>query len=152
AQSASDYKALVCVFLFGGNDGNNMVIPYDAVSYQNYANLRTALAIPQASLLPIQTATTKTQYGLHPQLTSMQSLFNNNQMAIVAIVGPLIRPITRTQYRNRTATVPENLFSPSDQQTQWQTLISQGIGATGWGGRTADAVASNNSPSQFPTI
>ena len=97
AQGVPDYKALVCVFLFGGNDGNNTVIPYDASGYNSYFTLRGgsgSVALPQNVLLPIQPASTPTPFALHPRLTELQSLFNQGKLAVVANVGPLVAPTT----------------------------------------------------------
>ncbi len=157
AQSAcpSDYKALVCIFLFGGNDGNNTVIPITtpsnpANSYSNYAQIRGGLALPAADLNVIGNSKGD-QYGLHPGLTELASLYNNKNVAVMVNVGTLVTPLTQAQYKNQLAAIPSNLFSHLDQQTEWQTSLAQGSGATGWGGRVADALQSCNT-SGFPTI
>ena len=153
AQTSSDYKALVCVFLFGGNDGNNTVIPYDAAGYGQYAAVRpvaSGINLAQSSLLPIQPANTTVPYGLHPALPELQSLFVQQNMAILAGVGTLTQPTTRSQYASGLR--PESLYSHSDQQAQWQSAISNAAAATGWGGRMADSVAAYNSASGFPVI
>ena len=155
AQSAPDYKALVCVFLFGGNDGNNTVIPFDNSAYQTYFNARggsASVALAQTSLLPIQPVSSPTPFALHPRLAELQTLFNSGQAAIVANVGPLVLPLTRTQYLARSAAIPANLFSHSDQQNQWQTAMPTSSSPTGWAGRVADAVQAMNAGSQYPTI
>ena len=154
----TDYKALVCVFLFGGNDGNNTVIPVsispqtNAVnSYANYAKARGGLALPQANLVLINTSKGDS-YGLHPSLAELAALYNNNKnVAVLTNVGTLVNPLTQAQYKNQTAQVPQNLFSHLDQQTEWQTAAAQGFAATGWGGRLADAMQDCN-PSGFPTV
>jgi len=151
AAPAGDYRALVCVFLFGGNDANNMVVPNDATGYANYARLRSSLAIPQASLLPITAATGNAAYGLHPNLPGVQSMFANGRAAIVANVGTLVQPTTRTAYLSGMVPVPGNLFSHSDQQSEWQTGNVQALSDTGWGGRAADAVLAMNAPT-FPAV
>jgi uncharacterized protein (DUF1501 family) len=151
AQGMSDYKALVCIFLFGGNDGNNMVIPFDNAAYTNYAALRSILALPQTSILPIPT-NSGAQYALHPRLAGVQNLFNSGHLAIVNNVGMLVKPTTRTQYQNRQVPIPANLFSHSDQQAQFQTAVTSGVSNSGWGGRTADKVVGLNSPATYPTI
>jgi uncharacterized protein (DUF1501 family) len=157
AQSScpSDYKALVCIFLFGGNDGNNTVVPIStpsnpANSYSNYAQIRGGLALPAADLNVIGNSKGD-QYGLHPSLTELASLYNNKNVAVMVNVGTLVTPLTQAQYKNQLAAIPSNLFSHLDQQTEWQTSLAQGSGATGWGGRVADAVQSCNT-SGFPTI
>ncbi len=152
AGPSSGYQALVCVFLFGGNDSNNLIVPNDSAGYQNYATIRSNLALSQSSLLPIVTKTGNVPYGLHPQLPGLQSLFNSGQLAVVANVGTLAQPVTRTQYQQGTATVPVNLFSHSDQQGQWQTAQFDGYAPTGWAGRTADALQTLNAGAQYPPI
>jgi uncharacterized protein (DUF1501 family) len=159
AQNAcpTDYKALVCVFLFGGNDGNNTVIPIStpgsnpANSYDVYAKVRAGLALPQGTLNMIGTSKGD-QYGLHPSLVELAGLYNTNKnVAVMANVGTLVTPLTQDQYKKQLAAIPSNLFSHLDQQTEWQTSLAQGFGATGWGGRLADAVQGCNA-SSFPTI
>ena len=153
----SDYKALVCVFLFGGNDGNNTVIPVSIAqatnpvnSYANYAKIRAGLALPQANLNMINTAKGD-GYGLHPSLVELAALYDSKRLAVVANVGSLVTPLTQTQYLHQTAAIPLNLFSHLDQQTAMQTSEAQGFAATGWGGRLADAMQGCNT-SGFPTI
>jgi len=149
AQTGSSYKALVCVFMFGGNDANNMVVPYDTKGYANYASLRGDLALAQSSLLPL---TPLPNFSLHPSLTEMQSLFNSGNAAIVANVGTLIQPVNRTQYLAG-ATVPTNLFSHPDQQVEWQNAAASGATPTGWAGRISDALAgSYNASATVPMI
>ena len=153
AQSQPDYKALVCVFMFGGNDGNNTLIPIDTGGYGQYAAVRTAASginLPKASLLPIQPTNVGTPFGLHPALGELQTLFNQNRMAILANVGTLTQPITKTQYA--AGVRPESLYSHSDQQAQWQSSISDTVSATGWGGRVADKLAAQNAATGFPVI
>jgi uncharacterized protein (DUF1501 family) len=152
-----DYKALVCVFLFGGNDGNNTVIPVSISpqtnplnSYANYAKVRGGLALPQANLGLINTSKGDA-YGLHPSLTELTALYNNNRAAVLANVGTLVNPLTLAQYKNQAAPVPLNLFSHLDQQTEWQSSAAQGFATTGWGGRLADAMEGCNQ-SGFPTV
>jgi len=161
AQSSTDFRALVCIFLFGGNDSNNLLIPNDAAGYANYLSARKAisaggLALDQSTLLPI---TSKTQqvgtnsFGLHGNLPEVQTLFNNGNLAFLANVGTLVAPTTRAQYTQLTQTVPSNLFSHADQQTQWQTSEPNSFGTTGWAGRIADAVEpAFNASSMFPPI
>jgi uncharacterized protein (DUF1501 family) len=149
AQAAPDYKALVCVFLYGGVDGNNLVVPTDSATYAQYAAVRTASSgvnLTQAELLAIQPAGTG-PYGLHPELSDIHPLFAAGKLAILANVGPLNEPTTKADYF---AKRPDNLFSHSDQQNQWQSAVSAGVSASGWGGRIADAMASQNAG--FPVI
>jgi len=146
-----DYKALVCIFLFGGNDAGNMIIPYD--DYADYALIRqgAGLAIPQSTLLPISVPRLGSRFALHPSLTGLQQLWLQGKLAAVCNVGPLIEPTNRDSYINGTAHLPLNLFSHSDQQNQWQTSVANGTGSSGWGGRTADRLANQNS-SALPVI
>lgn len=149
AQSA-DYKALVCVFLYGGVDGNSLVVPTDNAGYAQYAAVRTAssgVALTQAELLPIQPGNSSTPFGLHPEFVELQPLFGAGKLAVLANVGPLNEPTDRATYL---AKRPDNLFSHSDQQLQWQSSVSSGPSATGWGGRIADEVVAM-SPT-FPVV
>jgi uncharacterized protein (DUF1501 family) len=148
---AEDYKALVCVFLNGGNDSNNVVIPYD--NYAEYAAVRDSggnVQIPQGSLLVIDAPSTGAQFGLHPSVSGLHELYGQGKVAVVCNVGPLVEPTTREAYRNNTARRPTNLFSHSDQQIQWQTSIAGAVSQTGWGGRVADRMAILNPPGGFP--
>jgi len=140
AQSATDYKALVCVFLFGGNDSNNMVIPYDTIGYNSYKSARGGLALAQGSLLPITPPSIGTPFAFHPRFAAMQSLFNNKHLAVLANVGTLVQPTTVQQFRQGGVAVPMNLFSHSDQEAQMQTAILDRVAETGWAGRTADKI------------
>ncbi len=142
AQNATDYKALVCVFLFGGNDSNNMVIPYDTAGYNSYKSARGGLALAQGSLLPVTPPSIGSPFAFHPRFSAMQSLFNNKHLAVLANVGTLIQPTTASQFRNRGVPVPMNLFSHSDQEAQMQTAILDKVAETGWAGRTADKIQS----------
>jgi uncharacterized protein (DUF1501 family) len=152
AGPSSGYQALVCIFLFGGNDSNNLIVPNDTPGYQNYANIRANLALPQNSLLPIIAKTGSVPYGLHPNFPGLQALFNSGQLAVVANVGTLSQPVTRSQYQQGSVPLPLNLFSHSDQQGQWQTAQFDGYGPTGWAGRTADVLLPLNAGSQYPPI
>jgi len=152
AAGATDYRALVCLFLFGGNDGNNTVIPYD--DYASYQAVRgTALNIPKASSLKVDAPSQRAAFGLHPALTEFQTLYNAGKLAVVTNVGTLAAPVTRAQFLAGSPR-PDSLFSHADQQSQWQSSIvtsQDPLSQTGWGGRTADAVASLNSVS-FPMV
>jgi uncharacterized protein (DUF1501 family) len=147
----SDYRALVCVFLAGGNDGNNMIVPVGTTDYTAYANVRGAsgLGIARDTLLPITPSGSGESFGLHPNLTDVQALWNDRKVAAVCNVGPLVQPITRELYQGG-APRPYQLFSHSDQIAQWQTAVAERISQTGWGGRTADRFDVH--PSGFPTI
>ena len=146
-----DYRALVCVFLAGGNDGNNLVVPTDPTGYNAYSTVRNAsgLAIARDMLLPITLSGGAGEFGLHPSLTALQALWNEGKMSIACNVGPLVQPIDRQQYQSG-APRPYQLFSHSDQIAQWQTAIADRVGQTGWGGRTADRFESHTSG--FPMI
>ncbi len=144
---AGDYKALVCVFLFGGNDSNNMIVPMGA-GYTDYSKVRPgAVGHAENVLLPIMDR--GKPYGFHPQLTRVQQLYNQGKAAAVLNVGPLLRPITKAQYKMGSS-VPMNLYSHSDQQQAWQQAATSGP-RSGWGGRAADAlVGSFNQASLLP--
>ena len=148
AQSAPDYKALVCLFLFGGNDASNMVVPVGP-DYAAYATSRGVLAIPEATLLPISPANGDGRlWALHPAMTEAQALFSQRRLALVGNVGSLVAPVARADYLANRASLPPQLFSHSDQQVQWQTSVPDGDGRTGWGGRTADLLRSLNATSR----
>ncbi len=152
AQTSEDYRALVCVFLFGGNDSDNTIVPIDGQARVDYDNVRSSLGIPAASLLPIGSVNHSTYgnttYGFHPNLTGLQGLTSN--MAIVANMGNLVEPLTKAEYRARSKPRPRSLFSHSDQQNQMQTARPLIISPTGWGGRVMDSMAGVNAPSNFP--
>jgi uncharacterized protein (DUF1501 family) len=147
--STPNYKALVCVFLFGGNDGNNLIVPLN--SYSQYSKIRGPLAIPQNQLLPAAAVTGSQPVGFHPNLTGLQQLFTQKKAAVVANVGTLVHNLNRSQYQSQSVPVPFNLFSHSDQQNEWQTGIPGAGAKSGWGGRVADAISYMNAPSTFPT-
>jgi uncharacterized protein (DUF1501 family) len=148
AASANDYKALVCIFLYGGNDTNNVVIPFDTQRYSNYASVRGPLALTQNTLLPLN----KSSYALHPSLPDLQALFNAGNAAIVANVGTLTQPTTRASYLAGSA-VPTNLFSHPDQQTEWQNAAPSGVTSTGWAGRISDMLSGQyNASATIPMI
>jgi uncharacterized protein (DUF1501 family) len=150
--AGSGYQALACVFLLGGNDGHNTVIPIATAQqpYSQYQQYRGGLALAQNSLLQISNGSYV--YGLHPSLVEIQQLYNQGNAAVLANVGMLVQPITRALYQtNNGALVPAQLFSHSDQSTQWQTGIASGNGSTGWGGRISDLVQNQNS-SIFPAV
>ena len=135
----TDYKALVCVFLAGGNDGNNLVVPTTTTEYNAYAAARSAsgLGIARDTLLPITPLSIGNPFGLHPSLIELQALWSDQKLSVVCNVGPLVQPLTRAQYQSG-APRPYQLFSHSDQVAQWQTSIADRVSQTGWGGRTAD--------------
>ena len=150
AQTTTDYKALVCIFLYGGNDANNTLIQFDTNGYANYSTVRGPLAIPQSQLL--QLGGSASNFALNPSLPDVQTLFNNKNAALVANVGTLMEPTTRAQYLAG-ASVPTNLFSHTDQQLEWQNAAQSAQTSTGWAGRIADAISgSYNASSQIPMI
>ena len=150
------YKALVCIFLGGGNDANNWIVPTDTATYDSYSAIRANLALPSNSLLPLWSDPAGTvpyssdghTYGFHPSCPELQTLFKEDKLAVLFKVGTLVRPTTRTQYfANTKFYTPPQLFSHSDQVTQWQTSIPEQPPTTGWGGRVADlldATANSN--------
>ena len=149
APIASDYKALVCLFLNGGNDANNLIIPLGS-GYSAYASARSNLALPQASVLPFTPRTTDGRsWGLHPSVTDLHALFNSGKMALLANAGTLVYPTTKTQYNASSVPLPPQLFSHSDQQVQWQHSVPDKPTPTGWGGRTADLLNAFNTSDQI---
>ena len=151
-----DYKALVCLFLAGGNDANNLVIPTDAATYAAYAAGRGALALPQNAVLPITPRTNDGRtWGIHPAMTELRNLFNSGQFAVLANVGTLAYPMTKAQYTSGSVPRPLQLFSHNDQQVEWQSSIADKPFVTGWGGRLADltnAFNANNRISMSITL
>ncbi|MFO1401826.1 MAG: DUF1501 domain-containing protein [Steroidobacteraceae bacterium] len=136
------YRALVCVFLYGGNDAFNMIVPASAAEYAAYAASRQNLALAPDVLLPINPLTADgARYGLHPSMGRLQALFEAGRAAVIANVGPLVQPTTRDEARARAVPLPPQLFSHIDQQEQWQTLRGTGTLVTGWAGRVADQLA-----------
>ncbi len=149
AQTASDYKALVCVFLLGGNDANNMIVPFDTTGYGAYSALRGPLALGQSGLLQLGSMPT---YALHPSMPEIRSLIDSGAGAVVANMGTLVSPLARAQYLAGQA-APLSLFSHSDQQQQWQSATSGGGSGTGWAGRIADQLSGSYNPSaQIPLV
>src|SRR5579862_867517 len=153
AQSNANYRALVCVFLFGGNDSNNTVIPMDDASFQAYTSIRGSLALSASELTSTVNSVSNAPFAFHGKLAEVASLFSSKELAVVANTGSLVQPLTRTQYQGSQAPIPLNLFSHSDQQLQWQTSVAQGNSPTGWAGRVADYLSSQKiNPSGFPVF
>lgn len=147
-----DYKALVCLFLHGGNDSYNMVIPRSAAEYGVYAASRQNMAIPQEDLLPIGPLTPDgTDYGLHPSMNGIKSLFDQGRLAFVSNVGPLIEPTTKSDFFGKSVMLPPQLFSHNDQQDQWHSLKGANVGNTGWAGRIADLIRDRVANQQLAT-
>jgi uncharacterized protein (DUF1501 family) len=165
AQSANDYKALVCIFLYGANDHYNTVIPYDVATHTNYYNIRKGtptagtvydgIAIGRNSLSATALSTALSdgrQMALNPEMSALKTLFENKRASILMNVGPLVVPTSRIQYDNKSVPLPPKLFSHNDQQAYWQSSFQTEGGATGWGGRAADLLLSNNSKSTLTCI
>jgi uncharacterized protein (DUF1501 family) len=140
---AGDYKALVCLFLYGGNDGNNMIVPRGG-DYAAYRARRKDLALPQSTLLPISplepAAGDGRQWALHPSLKNLQALFEAGRAAVLANVGPLVEPVRRADFLAGRGNLPPQLFSHSDQTAHWMTSWPDHVPTTGWGGRMADRI------------
>ena len=142
----SDYKALVCIFLQGGNDSNNLIVPTVPSEYNNYASIRKPiLALPLGSLQTLDGYTDPAghTFGLHPACPELKTLFSEGKLAVLFNTGTLIYPITQSQY-SKGGKNPPQLFSHADQQTQWQTSVPDQPPTTGWGGRCADLLNSVN--------
>jgi uncharacterized protein (DUF1501 family) len=146
--ASNEFRSLVCLFLYGGNDANNMIVPNDDGTYATYAAARGPIALAQNSLLPLNLTTPDIQgrtFGLHPSMPELQALFNNDKaLAIMANVGTLVEPTTSTKFLNGTAKLPPQLFSHADQQVEWQTAWPDAPPKSGWGGRLADLLTSFN--------
>ncbi len=178
AQAAGDYKALVCLFLFGGNDAFNMVLPTDAASWTAYTATRNqapdpiALAAPGTApvgsaaagsparlggVLPLAALNAAGQntgrnFALHPLMSTLQTMFNSERrLAIVPNVGPLVMPTSKAQYAQATHPRPARLFSHNDQVSTWQALAPEGA-TRGWGGRMGDVLASMNTRAVFTSV
>ncbi len=161
AFDATDYKALVCVFLFGGNDYANTVVPLDDMRYTTYSHLRGAgagagLVIPRARLTSTELRPTTaladgTLYALAPEMPEMAALFNQGRLAIQLNVGPLVVPLTRAQYEAGILPRPPKLFSHNDQQSVWQAQGAEGS-TRGWGGNIGDLALAANSKAMFTCI
>ncbi len=178
AQAAPDYKALVCLFLFGGNDAYNMVLPTDSASWQAYTDTRNQAPDPIALLAPgtapdaAAAAASPARLGgvlpiapldagalnagrtfaLHPVMGTLQTMFGTERrLAIVPNLGPLIQPTTKAQYAQAGHPKPARLFSHNDQQSTWQSLAPEGA-VTGWGGRMGDLLAAGNTRAAFTAV
>ena len=156
AATAADYKALVCVFMFGGNDYANTLPPYDQASYnlyqasrQNLAHARTALA--PTLLVPSTALAGGRQYALAPTMAPLLPIFDSGRMAAVLNVGTLVQPTTKAQYTANSVRLPPKLFSHNDQQSYWQATSPEGA-ISGWGGRIGDLLQSGNGTSTLTCI
>lgn len=156
AATATDYKALVCVFLYGGNDHANTLVPYDTESYNAYQGLRASIATSRDTLTNTVLAPTTAlpggrQYALAPQLVGLMPMFNAGQLAVLLNIGTLVAPTSKTQYTNRSVPLPPKLFSHNDQQSVWQSSGGEGA-LSGWGGRMGDLFTTSNSNATFTCV
>lgn len=148
------YRALVCVYLYGGNDAFNMMVPTSTAGYAQYQEARGDLAIPQASLLALNPASPPTgggTFGMTPAMPLLRNLFNQTQspLAIAANVGALLYPITKAEYQAGSVPTPAQLFSHSDQSVVWQQTRADAPDRRGWGGRLADMFYASNTNQQL---
>ncbi|MFC3093444.1 DUF1501 domain-containing protein [Alteromonas sediminis] len=148
AQSSArfeDNKALVCVFLYGGNDSYNMLVPTDTAEYATYQGVRQNLAYARDALLPLNPVSTNSyRVGMPAQASALQQLFEQKKLSIIANIGPMIEPASKQQLRESDALRPPQLFSHNDQQSLWQSSIMDTQATTGWGGRIADLLGDQN--------
>ena len=143
--NTDDYKALVCLFLAGGNDSFNMLVPAGSAEYSEYQNVRSDLALAQNSLLPLNgTVADGRRFGVHPSMPEVQQLYNSGHLAFIANVGTLVEPTTFADIEAGTARLPVGLYSHIDQIAHWQTSVPDKRIGFGWGGRTADLLKSLN--------
>jgi uncharacterized protein (DUF1501 family) len=160
AAGATDYKALVCVFLYGGNDYANTVVPYDASSYAAYQAARPSFAHSRESLAataltpataPLDSAGVAHEYALAPNLAPLVPLFKTGKLGVLLNVGTLVQPTTKLQYNNKSVKLPPKLFSHNDQQSVWQSSSAEGA-LSGWGGRMGDLFQAGNTHSTFTCV
>lgn len=151
AAADGDYKALVCVFFLGGNDSFNMLVPRSTNEYNEYANARQNLSIAQTDLLPVNPIVSDgADYGLHPSMADVQTLFDNGDLSIAANVGALVAPTTRNGYINNAVPLPPNLFSHNSQQNFWQSVQAFSAQNVGWAGRMAEILQDTYSDGTLP--
>jgi uncharacterized protein (DUF1501 family) len=149
AQTANDYKALVCLFMFGANDHNNTVIPYDTANFNAYTAARAGITRLQTDLLPLTPelpligTNAGRQFALPIEMAPLKTIWDAGKLAIMANVGPLIVPTTKAQYQNAQVPLPPKLFSHNDQQSVWQASMPEGA-RQGWGGKLGDLFFSQN--------
>jgi uncharacterized protein (DUF1501 family) len=156
AATATDYKALVCVFLYGGNDYGNTLIPYDATRYAAYQRMRPTLAYTQAQLAgtvlaPGVALADGMQYALAPELALLKPIFDSGRLGVMLNVGTLVQPTTKAQYTAGSVPLPPRLFSHNDQQSVWQASSPEGA-TSGWGGRMGDLFESGNGNAVFTCV
>lgn len=150
-QRFDDYKALICVFLYGGNDSYNMLVPTESSDYGRYSVVRQNLAVPQESLISLST-TSPLPYslGVPDYMTPIAELFHNQQLAWINNVGPLEARVTKSEIKAKTASLPPQLFSHNDQQKLWERADNNLTGLSGWAGRIADFLSDVNPTSPIP--
>ena len=160
ASTATDYRALVCVFLYGGNDYGNTLIPYDSTHYAQYQAQRPTLAYAQSALAataltplaaPVDRNGDTYQYALAPELAPLLPLFSGGRLATLLNIGTLMQPTDKTQYTNRSVPLPPKLFSHNDQQSFWQSSSPEGA-TSGWGGRIGDLLMAGNGNATFTCV
>jgi len=137
ARRFSDYKAMVCIFLYGGNDSFNLVVPSSGSDYQDYARTRQSLAYAQSDLVSLN-QTDVMDLSVHKDAGALQTLFNNGRASIVSNMGPMVAPATKQELNNNTSVQPPQLFSHNDQQALWQSGLLDTNNTSGWGGRMTD--------------
>jgi len=152
----SDYKALVCVFLYGGNDYANTLVPYDSTNYGLYQAQRPTLAyardaLTATALTPSVALADGRQYAFAPELSPLLPLFNAGRLGVMLNVGTLIQPTTKAQYTAKSVPLPPKLFSHNDQQSVWQSSSPEGA-TSGWGGRMGDLFESGNGNATFTCV
>ncbi len=156
AATATDYKAIVCVFLYGGNDYANTLVPYDSDNYLAYQTQRPTLAyardaLTATALTPSVALAGGRQYALAPELTPLLPIFNAGHLGVMLNVGTLVQPTTKAQYTARSVPLPPKLFSHNDQQSVWQSSSPEGA-TSGWGGRMGDVFESGNGNATFTCV
>lgn len=156
AATATDYKAMVCVFMYGGNDYANTLVPYDTASYNLYSSLRPAIAIARDTvttnvLNPAIALANSRQYALAPELKDLVPIFNAGQMGVLLNIGTLVQPTSKAEYTAKSVPLPPKLFSHNDQQSVWQSSSPEGS-TKGWGGRIGDLFAASNGNATFTCV
>jgi uncharacterized protein (DUF1501 family) len=160
AATATDYKAMVCIFLYGGNDYANTVTPYDQASYNAYQAMRPSFAHARSALdatvlrpasAPVDSTGVAHQYALAPNLAPLIPLFDGGQLGVLMNIGTLVQPTTKAQYTNKSVKLPPKLFSHNDQQSVWQSSNAEGA-LSGWGGRMGDLFESGNGNATFTCV
>lgn len=160
ASTATDYKATVCIFLYGGNDYGNTLVPYDSANYTAYQQQRPTLAYDRSQLTntlltplatPVDVQGASHQYALAPELAPLLPIFNSGKLGVLLNVGTLIQPTSKQQYTNKSVPLPPKLFSHNDQQSVWQSSSAEGA-VSGWGGRMGDLFQSGNGNATFTCV